>query len=175
MGKDDWYFIVSTVLGLIALLGMDWKLVLGRVSVNSQPREILVLVAIVGSLVMSGIGWYKINTGSKPSDIPTSLLLQYNAPGAYPLEVGMTNIKYWYTFHQDFIEIDSKTGQQSLKARIWTVFLVFEKPVSIRQFRVEAGGAGLPTYEIKAQSPWHAVIVFSGEVSGVIVNFRVHD
>jgi len=175
MDKNDWYFVISFVLAVIALLGMDWKLVLGRVSVPSQTREIVLLLAVVGSLVMSGIGWYKINQGTNPSDIPTSLSLQFNAAGAYPIETGMANIKYWYTFHQDFIEIDSKTGQQTLKARTWAVFLVFEKPVSIRQFRVEAGGAGLPIYEIKTQSPGHAVIAFSGDIVGATVNFRVHD
>jgi len=62
MGKDDVYFLIGTVLGLLALLGMDWKLVRGRLSKpvrRSRGREVLLLLAVIGSLVLSGIGWYR--------------------------------------------------------------------------------------------------------------------
>lgn len=62
MAKDDWYFVISTVLGGLGLLGMDWKLVAGKVSMPaSRRREILMLIAVLGSLAMSAAGWYQLN------------------------------------------------------------------------------------------------------------------
>lgn len=42
MGKDDWYFIVSTVIGLAGLLGVPWKLIFGQVknAVPNRKREL---------------------------------------------------------------------------------------------------------------------------------------
>lgn len=62
MNRDDWYFIIATVLAIPALLGTDWKLVRGRLTVPTNPsrrRELLMLLAIVGSLTISSFGWYK--------------------------------------------------------------------------------------------------------------------
>lgn len=60
-GKDDWYFLISTVLAILALLGVDWKLFYGRLRMPSAFRKVLLLVAITGSLVMSGTGWYRLH------------------------------------------------------------------------------------------------------------------
>lgn len=62
MGKDDVYFVIGTLLGILALLGMDWKLVWGRLSKQvrrSRKREVLLLTAVIGSLALSSIGWYR--------------------------------------------------------------------------------------------------------------------
>jgi hypothetical protein len=60
--KDDVYFAIGTVLALLGLLGVDWKLVWGRLSKPAKPsrrRELFLLVAVMGSLVMSITGWYR--------------------------------------------------------------------------------------------------------------------
>ena len=61
MGKDDIYFAIGTLLAVLALFGMDWKLVRGRLSVSGKPkrRERFLLVAVIGSLAISSIGWYQ--------------------------------------------------------------------------------------------------------------------
>jgi hypothetical protein len=61
MTKEDWEFAVSTVIGLIALLGIDWKLVAGRVSVSNQKRQIFLLILVAASLVSGSVGWYSIH------------------------------------------------------------------------------------------------------------------
>jgi hypothetical protein len=58
LGKDDLYFLIGTVLALIALLGVDWKLVRGRIPMLSA-RNWLFLALILGSLIFSSVGWYK--------------------------------------------------------------------------------------------------------------------
>jgi hypothetical protein len=60
MDKDDLYFFVSTALGLVACLGMDWKLVKGRLSMPSLNRRNLLFVSLIlGSLGLSAFGWHK--------------------------------------------------------------------------------------------------------------------
>jgi hypothetical protein len=62
MGKDDIYFAIGTALAVLGLLGMNWKLVWGRLSKPVKPsrwRELLLLAAVMGSLAMSITGWYR--------------------------------------------------------------------------------------------------------------------
>jgi hypothetical protein len=62
MGKDDIYFVVDSLLAVAAFFGVDWKFVRGKLSKPTKPsrkREILLLAAVIGSLVMSAVGWYR--------------------------------------------------------------------------------------------------------------------
>jgi hypothetical protein len=106
MDKNDWYFIVSAVLGTLALLGMDWKLVLGRVSMpHSQLREVLVLVAVVGSLAMSGVGWYRVS--------------HYDPLHFQSLK---KEIVYGKSFRNEKVEIDGKSFQKCTFTNVTFVF-----------------------------------------------------
>ena len=79
MTKDDWYFVASTIIGLVALLGIDWKLVHGRVSVGNQKRQIFLLVLVAGSLLSNAIGLY--HSEHRPTEL--SVTIAAYAP-AYP-------------------------------------------------------------------------------------------
>jgi hypothetical protein len=58
--NDDWYFIASAIFALLGLLGMDWKIVQGRLTMPGfNKRHWLFLLLIIASLSMSGIGWYR--------------------------------------------------------------------------------------------------------------------
>jgi hypothetical protein len=60
MAKDDLYFVVGTILGLLGLLGVPWQNVFGKITMpSSRSRIILMLVCLLGSLAMSSVGWYK--------------------------------------------------------------------------------------------------------------------
>jgi hypothetical protein len=61
MGKEDWYFVVGTLLGIAGLLGVPWREVFGKAkaAMHSPKREIFMVLALLGSLVMSSIGWYR--------------------------------------------------------------------------------------------------------------------
>jgi hypothetical protein len=67
MDKSDWYFVIGTILGLSAFFGVDWKRVKKFMANRGKPmpepaspaRQILFLVLIVASLLLSSIGWYK--------------------------------------------------------------------------------------------------------------------
>jgi hypothetical protein len=64
MDKGDWEFAISMAAAVfslaIALLGLDWKLVSGRLQMpHLNIRNLIILALIFGSLVFSGIGWYQ--------------------------------------------------------------------------------------------------------------------
>ncbi len=61
MSKDDWYFAVSTILALISILGIDWKLVRGNVAMSNKNRQRFLLAVIAASLVSNVIGWRAIH------------------------------------------------------------------------------------------------------------------
>jgi hypothetical protein len=60
MAKDDWYFAISTLIAILALLGMDWKMVIGRIHMLESPhtRLRLTLLVVLLSLGLSSYGWY---------------------------------------------------------------------------------------------------------------------
>jgi hypothetical protein len=60
MDKGDIYFVIGTILAIVGLLGLDWKLVRGRIpKVQLTWRNGLLVCALVGSLIFSAIGWHK--------------------------------------------------------------------------------------------------------------------
>ena len=61
MDKGDWYFATSTFLAIIGLLGIDWKLVWGKIPVPRLNRQIIFFVLIIASLAVSLLGWYQSN------------------------------------------------------------------------------------------------------------------
>ncbi len=73
MGKDDLYFIVGTALSLLALLGVDWKLVWGNIETvkRGRGRAAFLLIAVIGSLAMSSLGWYESH--HKPDKLVVTL------------------------------------------------------------------------------------------------------
>ena len=68
MAKEDLYFAISTIIALIAVLGIDWRIF--RKNVTMRPirsprfRPALVLVLVIASLAMSSFGWYSVHHNS---------------------------------------------------------------------------------------------------------------
>src|SRR5438105_250835 len=60
MGKDDWYFAVSTLLAILALLGTDWNILQQRIAMSDKVRHRLALGLILSSLALSSLGWYRL-------------------------------------------------------------------------------------------------------------------
>src|SRR5581483_1813597 len=69
MAKDDWYFLIGIIIGIIGLLGIDWNLVRGRVSTSSHNRQRILLFSIVGSVIMCAVGWYHSSNLTYSSDM----------------------------------------------------------------------------------------------------------
>jgi len=87
MGKDDWYFVVGTILGVAGLLGVPWKEIFGKAkaAMHSPKREIFMVIALLGSLVMSSIGWYR-SSHLLPDSITLNISV-YDPPYPAPIHV----------------------------------------------------------------------------------------
>lgn len=60
MDRDDIYFAIATVLALLAFFGIDWRRLRGIVTApQSNWKTWALLVSVVGSLLLSAIGWYR--------------------------------------------------------------------------------------------------------------------
>jgi hypothetical protein len=158
MGKDDIYFIVGTVLAILALFGTDWNIVRGRLAVSMKPnrwREILVLLAVIGSLVFSGIGWYRyhlwpvsINDVPKitPRDFPTvaTAKLSENSSGWCSNPEARHSESEEKNIFNCFI---TKRGDGKLR-----VILIFDHPLQYGCIRVTANGERLSKSAYSLQS-----------------------
>jgi hypothetical protein len=82
------------------------------------------------------------------------------------------NIWRWYALYNATIGI-APDGKETLLRKTWNVFITFDKPVPVKQIRVDAGGAALPTYEVKDFSTRPAVLAFSGDLAGVVVDVQI--
>ena len=94
MGKEDIYFVAGFVLAVAAFFGVDWKFVRGKLAKPTKPnrkREVLLLSAVIGSLIMSGFGWYR----STHPDVDS-----WHSPGVETI--------YAKSFANETVEVDGK-------------------------------------------------------------------
>src|SRR5258708_2727402 len=85
MEKDDLYFLIGTVLAIAGLLGTDWSLLAGRLTATKgRRRSIFTVCMLVGSLTLSGFGWYKAHH-LKPESV--SVTVSAYQPASGPLTV----------------------------------------------------------------------------------------
>jgi hypothetical protein len=103
----------------------------------------------------------------------TRLRLQFNFGNLLPLAIEHINMFRWYTLNFFEIHPDAEGKEATRRVLITTIFLVFETPISIKQFRIDGSGAALPRFEIKDSSNRHAVIVFEGSLEGLILDIQV--
>ncbi len=87
MGKEDWYFVVSTLIGLIGLFAVPWKEIFGKVksAMRSPKREVIMALALIGSLFMSSLGWYKASH-LQPGSIVLNVSV-YDPPYPAPMQI----------------------------------------------------------------------------------------
>jgi hypothetical protein len=64
-------------------------------------------------------------------------------------------------------------GPLALQVLSTTVFHVFEDPVAIKQIQFDSGGAQLPIHRVQDSGPRHAIVVFEGDLSGIVVDIRI--
>jgi len=92
--------------------------------------------------------------------IPTSLQLQFLSNDVQPKIVGLTNVWRWYTLSG--VDPISKKRVQII------LFIIFNESIHLKQVKIDGGGMNLPIYEVKDSGPRHAIIVFNGDLSGII-------
>lgn len=50
------------------------------------------------------------------------------------------------------------------------LFVVFDKPIAVKDFRIDGNGAMLPMHEVEDKNSRSALIVFEGPIVGTVVN-----
>ena len=139
--------------------------------------EAIGAVIFFGSVIALLISWHKANeqanqqvnqranlVGVVPAAITTGIRLQITAGTGNAVALDSANIWRWYLFRQLGPNV-AKKGQPPVQHITSTMlFLLFDKPVAIKQFLVNAGSTALPRYEVKDRSPRHAIIYFMGAI-----------
>jgi hypothetical protein len=105
--------------------------------------------------------------------LPTHLRLQFSGGDKLPLAIDQANISRWYALANVFKGYDSEAKVLKELGRTWNVFLIFDEATNFRQIIIDAGGASLPTHEVKDSSIRGAVIAFNGELGSIVVNIQL--
>lgn len=146
------------------------------------PTWVIGLCAVFLTCVFS---YTLIRVGKQSAETPeaveTHLRLQFNQIGVLPVALDQENVRNWYAHYNHFelayLPPATKKNQPVAPVtevvRAWAVFVLFARPTLVKQVVVEANGGNIPLYEIKQQSDRYFIVSFSGDLVGVVVNFKV--
>ena len=104
---------------------------------------------------------------------PTNLKLQFSTSNVHPTAIIKENIWYWTTLKHIMKGQNAKGKTIGEQIMFKTLFLVFDQPIPIKEIRIDGNGADIPRYEVKTQSARHAVIVFSDDLTHLVLNIEV--
>ncbi len=104
---------------------------------------------------------------------PTKLQIQYNELGkAQPIT--KLNVANYFSVNSISRAIMKDSQGQPLSSQVFTnavyLFVVFDKPIAVKDFRIDGNGAMLPMHEIQEKNSRSALIVFDGPIVGTVVN-----
>ncbi len=173
MDLGQWISIIAGVIQAVVAVLLFFGITASSMKI---PTSTAALIAFLMVLTWMGVAVsYYLRSGDPflPSPVPTEIRLQFRDRDSSPLAIDNKNIWRWYTLQTVVKGIDAKTGALNEVGRNVTVFLIFDKPVKLTQFRIDGMGSTLPMYEVKDSSPRGAVIVFSGELTGKVVEIQV--
>ena len=148
---------------------------IGKFKMNA-PWSVLAVGAISVALLITGWGMMLVRS-DKPKIVKTDLRLQFQPNNLNPVCLDMHNIANWYAIRHEvnIQESPSKKFPQGRQHQIrsWSLYLVFERLVALKQIRIDANGAQVPVIEVKDRSPRHAVILISGDMPAAILDINI--
>jgi hypothetical protein len=110
--------------------------------------------------------------GQKLGKIRTGITLEFVPGQTTHVASNLQNIWRWYTLAQVMREV-TPDGILVREHVTMTVFLVFDRPIDVKQITVASeGGLSLPPHDLKDWGARHAVIVFLDDPSGCIVGIK---
>jgi hypothetical protein len=112
-----------------------------------------------------------------PKSIKTSLRLQFQPNSINVTSLHLQNIWCWYAYRYSTLVFEVPSAQfpqgRQIEVRQWSIFLVFDKPVALKQILVNPNGATLPTVQVVDRGPRHAFIIVPGDIGAAIVDIDV--
>jgi hypothetical protein len=138
---------------------------------------VLVIVATIILLLREFVFRPRRERTELPQAVPTSVRLKFHPNSITPTNLHIENIWYWYALCTTFnvIEAPNKQHKQgrTIETKQWTLFLMFDKPVAIKQILLDGNGVQLPQYEVKDRGPRHAIIIISGDLGSAVIDVQV--
>jgi hypothetical protein len=173
------------VAALMALLAIFWPQI--HIAIPGQIQEWIAagsnnhfvwlgmfavgMGAVLGVARLRGLG------SLAPRAIPTSLRLQFHPNSVTPTCLDLHNISNWYALRQSFVVTEAPSPQfpqgRQIETRAWTILIVFERPVAMKQVVFDAHGAQVPVVEAKDRSTRHVVIYISGDMPGAVLDINI--
>lgn len=165
---------------IFSVLGAVWLgyLRLGRNPMILERRAPNILSVAVLCLAIAVMGYDVYDrhflTPVIGGNTPTKLQIQYDATGQTVVPVTQINV-----FHYVSGTFLSRAEQRDPEGRLIStqtiinavyLFIVFDKPIAAKTFRVDGNGALLPMYKIEDKSPRSALILFSGPVTNTMLS-----
>jgi hypothetical protein len=128
--------------------------------------------AILGACLTAILAYVLLFGRTEPRlrRLRTSAVIRFIAGNNNPEKIEVRNIWNWYALCN--IVYVHEQGGAVRELRTWSIFLVFDEPISAKQVLVESD-APLPVYEVKNYGPRHAVIAFSGDIPTTVIRIRV--
>ncbi|MGD0418570.1 MAG: hypothetical protein ABSA68_03145 [Xanthobacteraceae bacterium] len=186
-GWNHKYFIRSMfgVAALMALLAIFWPQI--HVAIPDQIQKWIATESdnhfvwlgmfVVGMSTVLGVARLRGLGSPVPKAIQTSLRLQFYPNSINPICLELHNISNWYALRQSFLINEAPSPQfpqgRQIEARTWTIYIVFDRPVAMRQVVFDAHGAQVPTIEAKDRSARHVVIYISSDMPGALLDINV--
>lgn len=184
-GWNHRYFVraMFAITALAVVVGISWRSISKPLSPDSMKAIAAVASSPITWLVMFSAGIVailiitKLHRSATPKAIKTSLRLQFQPNSINVTCLHLENVWCWYAHRFSTAVIEPPSAQYSQGRQIvvyqWSIFLVFDKPVALKQVLVNGNGANLPTTEVADRDPRHAVIVVSGDIGAAIVDIDV--
>jgi hypothetical protein len=135
-----------------------------------------VVVCTCGALLFLGlyvkaVDKFKEDSQGKAVPTATSVTLQFNQEDSTPVIIESKNMRRTTWFDYNFREKET----QKILGKSWAVFLVFEKPVPVRQVKIDGHGQQLPSYNIVDLNSASVVVVFGDDITNKSVTIAVEN
>ncbi len=184
-GWNHRYFVRSMF--FITLLSVLASIFWRSISKSLSPDGTKIIAAVANSpitwLVMfsAGIGIIlliaKLRRSLTPKAIKTSLRLQFQPNSINVTCLHLDNIWSWYALRHSTFFVEPPSPQfpqgRQIESRQWSVFVVFDKPVALKQVVINTNGANLPMIAVRDRGPRHAVILIAGDIGAAILDIDV--
>jgi hypothetical protein len=171
-GRSVWHFIrnhfitsVGMVLGAFISVGARINDIysLMNAGLPASAWEAIGAAIFFASVFMLLVSWDKAKELA-PAAIPTNIKLQFNLATGHPVKLDGANIWRWYVLNMLGPNLAKKGQPPVHNTTATTLFLLYEKPATIKQILVNANPSGLPRYEVKDRSTKHLIIHFRGPI-----------
>ena len=142
---------------------------------NTTPIALGIFLAL--GFIFSGFSiwgaWHPRPIDPVPiEESDTYLKLQFGSPDTIPSAVDSKNVFRWYALKTMFKEFDPQTKTFNEASRVWTITITFDRPINFHQIKIDGNGSPLPSYEVKDSSQRTLIVVFGGNISGMIVTIQ---